>query len=163
LINWNIFNYGRIRNNVRVQDARFQQLVVAYENVVLNALREVEDGLAGFLRSQEEFGYLGQAVTASQRSVELSMIQYEEGIVDYQRVLDSQTSLLIQQDKLVEVQGRIVSSLVSTYRALGGGWQLRQGNTYVDAKTLETMRDRSNWGELLDDQTEPVHLEPANE
>ena len=30
-------------------------------------------------------------------------------------------------------------------------------------KTLETMRDRTNWGELLDDQTEPVHLEPANE
>ena len=49
LISWNIFNYGRIRNNVRVQDARFQQLVVTYENVVLNALREVEDGLAGFL------------------------------------------------------------------------------------------------------------------
>ncbi len=161
LINWNIFNYGRIRNNVRVQDARFQQLVVNYENVVLNALREVEDGLAGFLRSQEEFGYLGQAVTASQRSVDLSLIQYEEGIVDYQRVLDSQTSLLLQQDKLVEVQGRIVSSLVLTYRALGGGWQLRQGNTYVDAKTLDTMRERTNWGQLLDDQTEPVHMAPA--
>ncbi len=161
LINWNIFNYGRIRNNVRVQDARFQQLVVIYENVVLNALREVEDGLAGFLRSQEEFGYLAKAVTASQRSVELSLIQYEEGLVDFQRVLDSQTSLLIQQDKLVEVQGRIVSSLVSTYRALGGGWQLRQGNTYVDATTLDTMRERTNWGELLDDQTEPLHMAPA--
>jgi hypothetical protein len=91
------------------------------------------------------------------------MIQYDAGLVDYQRVLDSQTSLLIQQDKLVEVQGRIVSSLVSTYRALGGGWQLRQGNTYVDAKTLETMRDRTNWGELLDDQTEPVHIAPASQ
>jgi hypothetical protein len=63
----------------------------------------------------------------------------------------------------VEVQGRIVSSLVSTYRALGGGWQLRQGNTYVDAKTLETMRNRTNWGELLDDQTEPVHMVPASQ
>ncbi len=163
LINWNIFNYGRIRNNVRVQDARFQQLVVIYENVVLNALREVEDGLAGFLRSQEEVGYLGQAVTASQRSVDLSMIQYDAGLVDYQRVLNSQTSLLFQQDKLVEVQGRVVGSLVSTYRALGGGWQLRQGNTYVDAKTLETMRNRTNWGELLDDQTEPVHVVPASQ
>jgi hypothetical protein len=83
--------------------------------------------------------------------------------VDYQRVLDSQTSLLLQQNKLVEVQGRIVSSLILTYRALGGGWQLRQGNTYVDAKTLDTMRERTNWGDLLDDQTEPVHLEPDNE
>ncbi len=89
------------------------------------------------------------------------MIQYEEGLVDYQRVLNSQTSLLLQQDLLVEVHGRIVGSLVSTYRAMGGGWQLRQGNTYVDAKTLETMRNRSNWGDLLDDQTEPVHMAPV--
>ncbi len=161
LINWKIFNYGRIKNNVRAQDARFQQLVLTYENVVLNAMREVEYGLTGFLRSQEEVGYLDQAVTASQRSVELSLFQYEEGMVDYQRVLDSQTSLLRQQDSLVEAQGRIVSSLVLTYRALGGGWQLRQGNTYVEAKTLETMRNRTNWGNLLDDQTESTHLVPA--
>lgn len=161
LINWNIFNYGRIRNNVRVQDARFQQLVVNYENVVLNALREVENGLIGFLRSQQQVGYLNLAVTASQRSVELSLDQYDAGLIDYQRVLDSQTSLLSQQNSLAKAQGSVISSLVSTYRALGGGWQLRQGNTYVDAKTLETMRNRTNWGELLDDQTEPTHLVPA--
>jgi outer membrane protein TolC len=151
LVNWNIFNYDRIKNNVRVQDARFQQLLVAYEIIVLNAAREVEDGLVGFLRSQEQVGYLERAVIASQRSVELSLDQYEAGQVDYQRVLNSQMSLLSQQDGLANARGRIATSLVSTYRALGGGWQLHEGDNVVHPSTLETMRERTNWGDLLDD------------
>jgi len=151
LVNWNIFSYGRIKNNVRIQDARFQQLLVAYEIVVLNAAREVEDGLVGFLRSQERVKYLQQAVVASQRSVELSLDQYEAGLVDFQRVLNSQASLLGQQDALADARGQIASSLVSTYRALGGGWQLREGNSVVHPSTLNTMRERTDWGDLLDE------------
>jgi NodT family efflux transporter outer membrane factor (OMF) lipoprotein len=150
LINWNIFNYGRIKNNVRVQDARFQQLVTVYENVVLNAAREVEDGLLGFLRGQEEIANLENAVVASQRSVELSLDQYESGQTDFQRVLNSQAALLGQQDSLADARGRVVNSLVSTYRALGGGWQLRGEKSYVDPDTLNEMRERTDWGDLLD-------------
>ena len=51
---------------------------------------------------------------------------------------------------LPDAQGRVVNSLVSTYRALGGGWQMRSGNSYVDPDTLNEMRERTNWGELLD-------------
>jgi NodT family efflux transporter outer membrane factor (OMF) lipoprotein len=162
VINWKIFNYGRLRNNVRVQDARFEQLIVRYENVILNALREVEDGLIGYLRAQDEVGFLVAAVAASERSVELSLDQYQSGAVDYQRVLQSQGSLLLQQDALAKAQGRVVGSLVKTYRSLGGGWQLRQGKTYVGQDRLSTMRDRTNWGELLDDQADPKHLEQAS-
>jgi NodT family efflux transporter outer membrane factor (OMF) lipoprotein len=151
LINWNIFNYGRIKSNVRVQDARFQQAVTMYENVVLNAAREVEDGLLGFLHAQEEVEHLERAVVASRRSVEISMDQYDEGQIDFQRVLNSQAALLGQQDRLADARGRIVSSLVSTYRALGGGWQIREGNSYVDPDTLNEMRERTNWGDLLDE------------
>ena len=162
LINWNIFNYGRIKNNVRAKDARFQQTVVTYQNVILNAAREVEDGLVGFLRAQEQVGYLKTAVTASQRSVKLSLDQYKAGTVDYQRVLNSQASLLSQQDALAEGQGHIVSSLVSTYRALGGGWQLREGNPYVDSETAQTMSERTNWGKLLDDQSKQLLPAPGD-
>ena len=106
--------------------------------------------LVGFLRSQEQVQYLEQAVAASQRSVELSLDQYEAGLVDYQRVLNSQASLLGQQDALADARGRIATSLVSTYRALGGGWQLREGNSVVHPSTLDTMRERTDWGDLLD-------------
>jgi len=63
--NWNILNYGRIRNSVRVEDARLQQLVVTYKNTVLNAQREVEDAMVAFTRSKEEERFLKDSVTAA--------------------------------------------------------------------------------------------------
>ena len=65
---WKIFNYGRITNNVRVQDARLQELLIAYQNAVLTAQQEVEDDLVAFLRAQERAGFLGRSATAARRS-----------------------------------------------------------------------------------------------
>jgi len=155
-ISWDIFNYGRIKNNVRVQDARFEQLAVAYQNSVLNAAREVQDGLLGFLRTQEQVGYLTDAVGASERAAELALIQYRQGAIDYTRVLNTQTSLLQQQDALTTSRGEVVTSLVSVYKALGGGWQLRQGNNYVDPETRKKMAERTDWEDLLESTAVPV-------
>ena len=60
-VQWNIFNYGQITNNVRFQDARFQELLIAYQNTVLNAQQEVEDNLVAFLKSQERAGFCPRA------------------------------------------------------------------------------------------------------
>jgi NodT family efflux transporter outer membrane factor (OMF) lipoprotein len=146
---WNIFNYGRIKNNVRVQDARFEQAVTAYQNVALAAAKEVQDGLQGFLRTQEQVESLQLAVNATQRASELALVQYREGATDYTRVLNTQTSLLVQQDSLTAARGEIVSNLVATYKALGGGWQLRSGNNFVNPETIDVMEQRTDWGELL--------------
>jgi len=148
-ITWPILNYGRIKNRVRIQDARLQQLIVNYQNTVLNAYREVEDAMVGFLRSQEEVTYLADSVTASKRSVDLSLIQYREGIADYQRVLDTQRFLTQEQDRYTAVNGEVTLNLISMFKALGGGWQLREGKEFVNEKTKEVMQERTNWGELL--------------
>jgi NodT family efflux transporter outer membrane factor (OMF) lipoprotein len=148
---WDVFNYGRIKNNVRVQDARLQQLVVNYQNTVLEASREVEDALVGFLQAQEQVGFLEQSVEAAQRSVELALLQYQEGIVDYQRVLSTEQTLLVQQDLLTSSRGDIATSLIAMYRALGGGWELRSGEPFVPEQITETMRNRSDWGLILDE------------
>jgi NodT family efflux transporter outer membrane factor (OMF) lipoprotein len=148
-INWPILNYGRIRNNVRVQDARFEQAVAAYQEVVLRAAADVEAGLSEFLRSRERSTHLYEAVDASNRSVELSLIQYRAGAVDFIRVNDAQTQLVEQQDSLVVSRAAIALGAVRTYRALGGGWEVRGGQEFVDPATAERMRDRTNWGEVL--------------
>jgi NodT family efflux transporter outer membrane factor (OMF) lipoprotein len=148
--NWNILNYGRIRNSVRVEDARLQELVVNYKNTVLNAQREVEDALVAFTRSKEEERFLKDSVTAAQRSVELSLLQYREGLVDYQRVLDSQRFLATQEERLTAVSGQVGTDLVATYKALGGGWQIREGEEIVSAKNRNEMIERTSWGGLLD-------------
>jgi NodT family efflux transporter outer membrane factor (OMF) lipoprotein len=147
--NWDLFNYGRITNNVRVADARFQELAVNYEDTVLRAAQEVENAMVSFLQSQEAVVFLADAVKASKRSVDLSMIQYREGLVDYQRVLDTQRFLADQQDELVFTAGSVGLNLVSMYRALGGGWQIRGGNDFVNASLKEEMQNRTNWGNIL--------------
>jgi NodT family efflux transporter outer membrane factor (OMF) lipoprotein len=154
-IRWDILNYGRIKNRVRVQDARFEELLVSYENTVLEAAQEAEDGIVAFLRTQEQEKFLLESVKASKRSVDLSMLQYREGLIDYQRVLDTQRFLTDQQDIQTTVSGDVSLSLVAIYKALGGGWQYRIGKDFVAGKYKDQMQQRTNWGKLL----EPEKLE----
>jgi NodT family efflux transporter outer membrane factor (OMF) lipoprotein len=151
---WNILNYGRLKNNVRVQDARFQQLLLAYQNTVLRAQQEVEDSLVAFLKSQVQAAFLAESAAAAQRSVDLAIIQYREGITDFTTVLTAQQSLLTQQDNLAATMGNIALNLVGVYRALGGGWEIREGQPLVPPAIQEVMRERTNWGKLL----QPVNL-----
>ncbi|MGD8739067.1 MAG: TolC family protein [Desulfobacterales bacterium] len=149
-IRWNLFNYGRINNQVRVEDALLQQLIVNYEDTVLRAHLEVEDSMIGFLRKQQEAGFLMDSVKASQRSVDLSMLQYKEGLVDFQRVLDSQRFLADQQDAWTATRGSAIVNLIAMYKALGGGWQIREGQNFVSKDNMEQMGKRTNWGDLLE-------------
>ena len=147
---WDILNYGRIRNRVRVEDARLQQLVIKYKNTVLNAQREVEDAIVAFVRAGEEERFLKKSVTAAKRSVTISMVQYREGVTDYQRVLDSQRFLAAQADRLTEVSGQVGTNLVTTYKALGGGWQIRESREILSEENKKEMTERTSWGGLLD-------------
>jgi NodT family efflux transporter outer membrane factor (OMF) lipoprotein len=151
-LSWDIFNYGRIKNRVRVQDAVFQELVANYENTVLEAVREVEDASVAFLRSQETVNYLTDAVAQARRSVELSSLQYTEGLVDYQRVLDAQRSLSEQEDNLVRTEGSVGLNLIAVYKALGGGWEIRVGQDFVPQDIKQQMQERTDWGDLLSSQ-----------
>ena len=144
-----IFNYGRITNNVRAQDARFQQLLTSYQNAVLEAYSEVEDGLVGFLKTQEQAKYYSESVTALMEAVDLSLLRYQEGESNYQRVLDSQGNLVNLENLWVESRSAIAQNLIATYKALGGGWEIRGTNDFVQEETQEIMRARTDWGNLL--------------
>jgi outer membrane protein TolC len=153
-----IFNYGRLKNNVRVEDARLQQSLVAYQNTVLRAAQEVEDGLSGLLGAQEAAASSEKAVAGAQRSVELAFIQYREGAVDFQRVLDAQRSLLQEQNNLARTRSLIATSTIALYKALGGGWELRRGQPFIPDEMKVEMQNRTSWGDLL---SQPVETEPA--
>ncbi|MCX5891547.1 MAG: efflux transporter outer membrane subunit [Deltaproteobacteria bacterium] len=154
-VQWNIFNYGQITNLVRVQDARFQQLLITYQNTVLSAQREVEDNLIAFLRIQEQAKFLRESAEAARRSLDLAVLQYREGITDFTTVLTAQQALLSAEDSLANALGNISLNLVGVYRALGGGWELREGQDFVPAATREQMEKRTNWGNLLTPASPP--------
>jgi NodT family efflux transporter outer membrane factor (OMF) lipoprotein len=146
---WNLFNYGRITNNVRVQDARFQQLLIAFQNAVLKAQQEVEDALVAFLKGQKRVEFLALSVAAAKRSMDLAVRQYREGAKDFTTVLIAQQTLLSEQDNLAAALGATSSNLVGVYRGLGGGWEIRKGKELVPPEVKEAMEKRTDWGQLL--------------
>jgi len=148
-VQWNILNYGQITNNVRVQDASFQQLLIAYQNAVISAQRDVEDNVIAFLRAQDRAELLAQSVTSAKTALDLAVLQYREGITDFTTVLTAQNAVLAQQDSLASTLGSISTSLVGIYRALGGGWEIREGQDFVPPEIKAEMDRRTNWGGLL--------------
>ena len=146
---WNILNYGQITNIVRVQDAKLQGLLVDYQNAVLKAQQEVEDGLASFLQGREQVEFLRKSVAAADAALGLAVLQWNLGTRDFTTVLTAEQNLYTAQNNLAMAEGGVSTGLASVYRGLGGGWQLRAENEFVPAATAEEMRRRTNWGELL--------------
>jgi len=146
---WPFLNYGRIKNNIRVEDARLQQSLIQYRETVIQASREVEDAMAAFRLSQVQDEILQQAVVSANRSTELSLLRYKEGFADYQRVLDAQQRLFTQEQRYISNKGFAVQSLVALYRALGGGWQTHSGS-FVDEESRLEMGERVDWDDYLD-------------
>jgi len=121
-IRWNLFSGGRVRSQIRAEEARTEQALLAYEQTVLAALEEVENAMVAYEQESIRRERLREAVAATERSLELVLTQYRAGLADFQNVLDTQRSLLVRQDDLAVSEGRVVMNLVGLYRALGGGW-----------------------------------------
>lgn len=148
-VQWNLLNYGRLLNNIRLEDARYEQLVYAYRQRVLLAGEEAEQAINAFLRAQEETAALTLAVEANQESVELADVQYNGGFVDFNRVFTLQGQLVTTQDQLAVAQGGIALSLIAIYRSLGGGWQIRFG----EQSFVETVSSAELTPPLFEDTT----------
>jgi NodT family efflux transporter outer membrane factor (OMF) lipoprotein len=124
-VQWNILNYGRILNNVRQQRAKFQEAVAFYQNTVLKADQETENGLVTFLRAQDRARFQAVSVDEALEAVKLVLAQYKAGTVDFTRVTQVEQNLVLQQNTLAEARGEIARGLILVYRALGGGWEIR--------------------------------------
>lgn len=124
---WNVLNYGRIVNDIRFQNAQFQEFVTAYQNSVLQADLEVENGIVLFLKSQQRAMNLQESVEQATRALQVVVEQYEIGLgaVDFNRYAVIQQTLIQQQDLWAQSRGQIALGLIDVYRALGGGWQMR--------------------------------------
>jgi NodT family efflux transporter outer membrane factor (OMF) lipoprotein len=155
---WNILNYGRIVNNVRLQDARLQELVAAYQGQVLTAGQEVEDGLVTFLRAQQRTEFQASSVTDAEEAVKIAIDQYRAGTIDFTRVTQLQLSLVFLQDTLAQARGEIALGLIDVYRALGGGWQIRC--TGCEPGAVLSQDNLPTNGETL---PPPRHLPPVNQ
>jgi NodT family efflux transporter outer membrane factor (OMF) lipoprotein len=127
---WNILQYGRIANNVHLQDAKFQEALLVYRATVLNADQEAENGLVTYLRAQERANLLRESVIAANKAYGIVVSQYQAGRVDFTTVSTIELTLVQQQDLYTQSLGLIDQGLIQVYRALGGGWEIRLGSNY---------------------------------
>lgn len=143
-LRWNILNFGRVRSNIDVQEARFQQSVLRYRQAVLNAVEEVENALVSFQRYQETEVELREAVTAAQKAARTAEEQYKAGAISFQSLLDTQRFLAELQDRHAQARGDVTLSAVTLYKSLGGGWNLQavqQSPVMVPPATAEPTPD----------------------
>jgi len=123
-VRWDVLNFGRLRFNVEMQEARQSQLLYRYRQAVLEAAEEVDNALVGYTREQRRRDLLRMAAAEYRRAVEMSRIQYEHGAVDFQRLLDSQRQQLQTDDLFLRSEANVTVELIRIYLALGGGWEL---------------------------------------
>ena len=123
---WNILNYGRIANNVRQQQAKTQELIDTYQNLVLTAAQQVQTALRGFLRSREQADNLARSVQAAVSATQIQVKNFTDLKADVNRLFTLENTQVQQQDNLAVAQGNIaVLNLINVYRSLGGGWEIR--------------------------------------
>jgi len=122
-VSWPIFDAGRIRANINVQDTLAEQALLTYSQAVLTALQDVENALIAYAKEQQYRQALTDTVVAYRRALDLATRLYTNGQTDYLNVVTAQGSLYNAEDALVQSDRTVAANLVALYKALGGGWE----------------------------------------
>lgn len=164
---WNVFHFGRIFNNIEIQQALWRQAIARYQDTVLSAVREVEDALINHQGNFNQFQAFNRAVAADEKSVQLSLERYRAGKANFQRVLDAQQQMLDDQRQSFTAQAAAITQLVRLYRAVGGGWELGEESTIVatsdfatEIRPAEETRSQELAIEVFDPSADPIYNQP---
>ncbi|MGF1703181.1 TolC family protein [Photobacterium makurazakiensis] len=153
---WNIFQYGRVKNAIRIEDAKFQESLTNYNKQVLLAVQEVSTALSSYQLNLEQKGLAFNSVSASVRAFNISLTQYENGQITFERLLSSVEKMTRSEDAYAQVKGNVATQVVALYKSLGGGWEAETGKAFLKPSMKEQMEQRTDWGELLDNTELPV-------
>lgn len=156
-----LFYRGAIYDQIRVQDAVFQQAILNYQNLVLKAQQEVDDSLILISTSRSASADLVRAVTAAQQAAALALDRYKQGQNDYNTVIVAQQQLLQVQESLVQSNSNILLGYVSAFKALGGGWSGELDVPNLPGDVIDQMQQRTNWGTVLVNNADPRLVKPS--
>ncbi|MCY9853339.1 TolC family protein [Vibrio mediterranei] len=155
-MNWNIFQYGRVKNNIRFEDAKFQETLTNYNKKVLQAVQEVTNAMEAYDLYREQKSLRLESVNASVRAFNISLTQYENGQISFERLLNSVEKMTRSEDSYAQIKGNVANQVVALYKSLGGGWQINSGKAFVSPEHVEQMNKRTDWSDQL--QQENVAL-----
>jgi NodT family efflux transporter outer membrane factor (OMF) lipoprotein len=144
-VDWNILLYPFIQERVRLEDARYEEAMYEFESAVIQATAEVENALVAYIESFEKEKYLSESSTAAFEAVESGMKAAEDSTMGFDGVFTALEYRLDLEDQKIEAVGTKATSMVRLYAALGGGWEVQEGISFVEEETRERMRDRTDW------------------
>ena len=156
-----LFYRGAIVDQVRVQDAIFQQSLLAYQNQVLNAQKEVEDSLITISTTKSSKEDLTRGVIAAQSAADLALERYKAGQNDYTTVITAQQNLLNIQNSLVQTSSNELIGYVGAFKALGGGWTADMTPPKLPDQMVADMTDRTDWGSVLTRTGDPLTVKAS--
>ena len=154
-----LFYRGALVDQVRVQDAVFQQSILAYQNLVLNAQKEVEDSLVAISTSKSAVVDYSRAVIVAKSAADMALGRYIAGQNDYNTVIIAQQSLLSIQNSLVQTKSNELIGYVGAFKSLGGGWSAEMTPPKLPEVMVAEMTDRTDWGKVLTKTGEPFNVQ----
>jgi len=121
-ISWPVYDAGRIMKNIAIQYAAQEQKLIAYKAALLTALEDVENAMTSYTYGLARRESLLKALESAEQAAETSRAQYSSGLIDFQSVLEAESTFLTFQNNVVQSDAQIIKNLIGLYKALGGGW-----------------------------------------
>ena len=145
-----IFNWGRLKANIKSKETQFDAAFLTYQATVLGAFKEVEDALVAHRKEQTRYLALTDAMTANQLAIQLAEERYQKGMTSLMEVLQSQQASYQTESTLIDSAASLSNQRVALYKALGGGWQ-------SEPRVSDVCRDcEKNLAEHIHDYTKTV-------
>jgi NodT family efflux transporter outer membrane factor (OMF) lipoprotein len=142
---WSLLLIPAIQDMARIQDTEYQAALLTYQETVLRAAAEVEGAANRFAAAHQRVPLLCESAEEAQRAVETALEDYSDGEIDAASLVLALQGTVVQRDRLAEAQGEVARSLVATYKALGGGWEIRGDDEVIDPATYDELRSHINW------------------
>jgi multidrug efflux system outer membrane protein len=132
-----LFQGGKLRKNVAIAKAQFQQALILYEQSVNNSFGEVSTQLSAWQKLAESEREVQREVFAYQESVRLANVRYLSGLSSYIEVLDAMNLLFPAENNLAQVRLQRLVALAEFYKALGGGWEVEEAQAAAAADSAK--------------------------
>ena len=128
-LRWRLFDFGRVDAQIAVARGREGEALAAYRLAVLRATEEVENSFSALVKREAQLGILTRGESSLARARENSLAAYKGGVVSLIEVLNADGNLLQMRDEKAQAQTEVARAAISSFRALGGGWDTRTASS----------------------------------
>lgn len=154
----NVFDGGKRKAEIKLASAKNVELLEAYANTVLSALRDVEDALAGVALTAKQYEALNDSRVRAAKLAEMSAVVVERGGMDFVQLYQIQGTVLAAEDAAINSRFDQIRASVDLYKAIGGGVNLEKDPCLGGGKLPAA---DARWSAAAQKSDSPLKANPA--